>query len=112
VASQYIAPRTEVEETLARIWSAILALERIGVNDNFFELGGHSLLATQVISRVRETFNVDVPLRQMFELPTIADFAVAVVQSRMEVDIEQADLVLQELERLSLTDAQKFLSDL
>jgi hypothetical protein len=82
------------------------------VNDNFFELGGHSLLATQVISRVRETFNVDVPLRQMFELPTIADFAVAVVQSRMEVDIEQADLVLQELERLSLTDAQKFLSDL
>jgi acyl carrier protein len=101
-----------VEETLARIWSAILALERIGVNDNFFELGGHSLLATQVISRVRETFNVDVPLRQMFELPTIADFAVAVVQSRMEVDIEQADLVLQELERLSLTDAQKFLSDL
>jgi acyl-coenzyme A synthetase/AMP-(fatty) acid ligase/acyl carrier protein len=84
VASQYIAPRTEVEETLARIWSAILALERIGVNDNFFELGGHSLLATQMRARIRELFDIEVPLVTVFERPTIAELAQAIgeIQSR------------------------------
>jgi acyl carrier protein len=84
VASQYIAPRTEVEETLARIWSAILALEHIGVNDNFFELGGHSLLATQMRARIRELFDIEVPLVTVFERPTIAELAQAIgeIQSR------------------------------
>jgi amino acid adenylation domain-containing protein len=67
-----VLPRTTTEELLARIWKEILGLKQVGIHNNFFELGGHSLLATQVISRVRETCAVDVPLRCLFESPTIA----------------------------------------
>jgi len=65
--SVYVAPRNETEETLAAIWRELLGLDRIGVSDNFFALGGHSLLATQVMSRVRERLQVDVPLRELFD---------------------------------------------
>ncbi|NJO14389.1 MAG: amino acid adenylation domain-containing protein [Thioploca sp.] len=68
----FVAPRTEEEELLAGIWSQVLEVERVGVHDNFFELGGHSLLATQMMSRIRETFKIELPLRQLFESPTIA----------------------------------------
>jgi amino acid adenylation domain-containing protein len=67
----FIAPRTEVERALAAIWSEVLRVELVGIEDNFFELGGHSLLAAQVVSRVREEMSVDVPLRLLFEQPTI-----------------------------------------
>ncbi|WP_218080278.1 non-ribosomal peptide synthetase [Anthocerotibacter panamensis] len=69
------APRTPVEELLVRLWAQVLGLPQVGIHDNFFALGGHSLLATQVIARVRETFGVEVPLRGLFEAPTIAAFA-------------------------------------
>jgi amino acid adenylation domain-containing protein len=71
----YIAPRTPVEEVLAVIWSQVLRLERLGVDENFFELGGHSLLATQVISRVKAAFEVELPLRALFESPTVGSLA-------------------------------------
>jgi amino acid adenylation domain-containing protein len=72
---EYVGPRTAVEELLAGIWSEVLGVERVGVRDNFFELGGHSLLATQVISRVRESFKVELPLRSLFEAPRLGSFA-------------------------------------
>jgi amino acid adenylation domain-containing protein len=72
---EYVAPGTLIEKTLARIWSRALGLERIGVHDNFFELGGHSLLATRVVSGIREAFGVEVPVRSLFESPTIAGLA-------------------------------------
>ena len=74
-AGEPVAPRTPVEEVLAAVWSVVLGVERVGVNDNFFELGGHSLLATQVIARVRVAFRVELPLRRMFETPTVAGIA-------------------------------------
>jgi amino acid adenylation domain-containing protein len=73
-----VAPRTPLEELLAAIWGEVLGRERVGVEESFFELGGHSLLATQVMSRVRRTFEVDLPLRSLFEEPTVAAFAARV----------------------------------
>jgi amino acid adenylation domain-containing protein len=72
----YVGPRTPVEEELARIWAELLKIDRIGIHDNFFELGGHSLLATQVLSQIRRIFQVDLPLRRLFESPVISNLAV------------------------------------
>jgi natural product biosynthesis luciferase-like monooxygenase protein len=68
----YVAPRTQIEETLASIWSEVLKLDRVGIDDNFFELGGHSLLAMQVMARAREVLTVEIPLRALFEAPTVS----------------------------------------
>ncbi|HEX2191245.1 MAG TPA: amino acid adenylation domain-containing protein, partial [Longimicrobiaceae bacterium] len=79
---RYVAPRTPTEEVLAEIWAETLRLERVGVTESFFELGGHSLLATRVISRVRQVFGVEVPLRALFEGPTVAELAGRVEEMR------------------------------
>ncbi|MBV9773172.1 MAG: AMP-binding protein, partial [Gemmatimonadetes bacterium] len=71
----YVAPRTPTEERLAAIWAEVLRVERVGAHDSFSALGGHSLLATRVITRVRDAFGVDVPLRAFFETPTLAAMA-------------------------------------
>lgn len=71
----YVAPRSQVEELLAEIWAKILGKEQVGVHDNFFELGGHSLLATQLTSRIRDTFQIDLPVRNLFETPTVEQLA-------------------------------------
>ena len=74
-SQDYLAPRNELEGTLAAIWAGVLKVEKVGVQDNFFELGGHSLLATQIASRVQKTLQRDVPLRAMFECSTVAQLA-------------------------------------
>ncbi|MEH2243499.1 non-ribosomal peptide synthetase [Nostoc sp.] len=71
----YVAPRSQVEELLAEIWAKVLGKEQVGVHDNFFELGGHSLLATQLTSRIRDTFQIDLPVRNLFETPTVEQLA-------------------------------------
>ncbi len=94
-----VAPRTPVEEVLARIWAQVLGVGRVGIHDNFFELGGHSLLATQVISRVRLAFPVELSLRLFFEAPTVADLAIAITQRQAEkAEPEEMARLLAELE--------------
>lgn len=76
--STFVAPRTETESLIANIWSQILGVEQVGVYDNFFDLGGHSLMATQILSRLRNIADVEIPLRAMYETPTVANLAEAV----------------------------------
>src|SRR5262249_17489169 len=78
----YVAPTTPVEQALAELWAEVLGLERVGTQDNFFELGGHSRLATQVISRLRTALEVELPLRAIFEAPTVAALAGRVEEVR------------------------------
>ena len=75
LAGEFVAPRTEIEELVAQTWREVLKIENVGIYDNFFELGGHSLLATQIVARLQEAFNKDVPLRVLFDSPTIAELA-------------------------------------
>jgi amino acid adenylation domain-containing protein len=70
--------QSPAQEVMAGIWAGVLGVDRVGLHDNFFELGGHSLLATQVMSRVRQTFQVALPVRRLFELPTVAELTTAV----------------------------------
>ena len=80
---QRVAPNTPTEHTLAAIWEEVLVRTPIGVNHDFFTLGGHSLMVTQVISRINTTFAIDLPIRTLFERPTIAELAeqITLVQS-------------------------------
>ncbi|HEX7330143.1 MAG TPA: amino acid adenylation domain-containing protein [Pyrinomonadaceae bacterium] len=80
VETDFVAPRTPVEEVLAGIWCDVLSAARVGVNDSFFDLGGHSLLATQVVSRIRAAFGVEIPVRAIFENQTVATQAFEVEQ--------------------------------
>jgi amino acid adenylation domain-containing protein len=82
--SGYVSPRTETEELLAGVWAGVLGIERVGIDDNFFEIGGHSLLATQAISKVRQAFLIDLPLRSLFEHPTISGLSKHVDQMKRE----------------------------
>lgn len=109
--SAYVAPRTPIEESLAKIWAGVLGLDQVGVYDHFFRLGGHSLLATQVMSRVRAEFQIDLPLRTLFEAPTIAGLAESLVQREMELaDREQLSQMLAELEQLTDEQVQQLLT--
>ncbi|HEU4562902.1 MAG TPA: condensation domain-containing protein, partial [Longimicrobium sp.] len=82
VETRHVAPRTPTEEVLAGIWAEVLRLERVGVEESFFEMGGHSLLATRVVSHIREVFAVELPLRALFEGPTVSELAKAVEEMR------------------------------
>ncbi len=98
----FVSPRTPTERELATIWTEVLGLKQVGIHDNFFELGGHSLLATQVISRLRETFSLDFPLRYLFENPTITELAQKVIAQQIEqAENDALAKILGEVDRLS-----------
>jgi acyl-coenzyme A synthetase/AMP-(fatty) acid ligase/acyl carrier protein len=108
-----IAPRTPTEERLAEIWKQLLSRDEISINQNFFDLGGHSLLATQVMSRIREAFKIELPLRFIFELPTISSLAAKIdagTDSR-GTDIDQIAQMLEEIENFSSDEITKLMED-
>ncbi len=94
----YVAPRTPAEEILASIWAQVLHLERVSIHDNFFDLGGHSLLAAQIIIRLHNTFQLDLPMSSIFRSPTIADLTV-VIEEMLVDEIEELDE--EEVQRLT-----------
>jgi len=96
---------------LATIWTAVLSLDQEGLHDNFFDLGGHSLLATQVISRVINTFKVELPIKTLFDSPTVADMAMIITQNETKkAGQEELARMLTELEALSDEEAQRLLT--
>jgi acyl carrier protein len=100
--ASFVAPRTASEQVLAKIWCEVLQLDRTGMRDNFFELGGHSLLATQVLSRVNKTFRVNVPLRVLFEMPTVAALAEALIAHEAKPgQSEKIACILQKIESMT-----------
>ncbi len=108
LSTEFIAPRTPVEERLASIWCEVLRVDLVSVNDNFFELGGHSLLAAQVIARTRTSLSSDLTLRRLFETPTIAGLAQAIYEMQTaETEDDELAAMLAELEHLSDEEAQQ-----
>ena len=99
-AEEPVAPRTPVEETLAGLYAQALGLRRVGVHEHFFEAGGGSLLATQLVAHVRRSFGVDVPLRKLFELPSVAELAPHV-----------EELLIEQMESLTEEEAQQLLNE-
>ena len=84
LGQRYVGPRTEIEATLCEIFGAVLRIDKvgIGIHDNFFELGGHSLLATQAVSRMRDALRKTIPLRNLFEAPTVSALALLIEKSK------------------------------
>jgi acyl carrier protein len=77
---EYVAPRTDLERALAEIWTQVLRVDQVGVQDNFFELGGHSLVATRVIAHINHLLDMEVPIRLLFEKPTVEALGASIVE--------------------------------
>jgi amino acid adenylation domain-containing protein len=107
----YVAPRTATEQLVADIWSQLLGVERVGLHDNFFELGGHSLLATQFTSRLRERFNVDVPLSALFtSVPTVEGMTKTIEEYQIkQAEAQDIDELLKTLDGLSDEEVRRLL---
>ncbi len=96
--AEYVAPRTPLEELLAEIWTAVLEVERVGIDDPFWDLGGHSLLATRVLARLLDATGVELPLQALFEHPTVRQLAEAVGRQLLDDGGDEVDEYLAELE--------------
>ncbi|MDF5706499.1 MAG: beta-ketoacyl synthase N-terminal-like domain-containing protein [Nostoc sp. S4] len=105
----YIAPSNEIEQNIANIWQELLGTELVGIHDNFFELGGHSLLAVQVTSRLRESFQVELPLQSiLFDAPTVAGLAVIIAETQPnQEENQEIAALLQEIKSLSAEEIQQ-----
>ena len=102
LSTPYAAPETDIEQTVAHIWQELLGVQSVGRNDNFFDLGGHSLLAIQILSRLRQTFQVELPIQELFTDPTPAQLAAAIEQAiaaQPQTERSQDELVISPVSR-------------
>jgi acyl carrier protein len=112
IASSYIAPKSPIEEELAKIWGDVLGIKQVGINDTFFDLGGHSLRATQLISRIIMTLKIELPIRFLLDSPTIAEMAAAITEHQgKELGAKEMESLLAELESLTAEEANHLLAD-
>ncbi|CAM2005623.1 type I polyketide synthase [Acanthopleuribacter pedis] len=112
LATDYAAPRDAIEEGLAAIWQELLGYDRIGIHDHFADLGGHSLLATQLISRIRDQFQVEMPLHELFNTPTIAGQAMVILQRAAgEAGGDELEAMLSELEGMDEAELAALLEE-
>jgi amino acid adenylation domain-containing protein/thioester reductase-like protein len=105
VDSAYIPPRDAVEQALAEIWARVLEVPRVGMIDNFFELGGHSLMVTQVLYRIRELFQIDLPLGRLFDHPTVREMSQLIKDSLPRVQLPPVAPSLDDLQKDAYLDA-------
>jgi acyl carrier protein len=111
VEQSFVAPRTALEQVLAGIWANVLGVERVGAHDNFFELGGHSLLVIQVIVRIRDAFQIDLPFRSLFTTPTVAGLGEAMLGLAGQIErIERTAELLLALSQLSDNEVEAMLT--
>ena len=109
--NEYVAPRTATEEVLADLWTEVLGVERAGINDDFFALGGHSLMATQLLSRVQKIFHVELPLRKLFETPTVLGLVDALTVAYGDANaIEEIALMVKQLRDMSDEDLKQMMA--
>jgi acyl carrier protein len=107
----YTRPQNETEDSVVRIWEEVLNVRSIGIHDNFFDLGGHSLAATRVVSRIFQQYRLEIPLRSLFQSPTIAEMAVVIAEHQgRRLGESQLSAILDELASLSDAEAQRFVS--
>jgi amino acid adenylation domain-containing protein len=108
IAAPYAAPENSIEESLVKIWAEVLELDQIGIHDNFFDLGGHSLTAFRVISRVIQTFQLKLPIKLLFDSPTVAEMALVIAGNQAElVTHDELERMLSEVKSISDEEAQR-----
>jgi surfactin family lipopeptide synthetase C len=109
--NQFVGPEPGVETSLAEIWAAVLGRQRVSRDANFFDLGGHSLLAMQVVARIQETFEIEFPIRHIFEAPTLAELAGLIVQEQLrQSNDDDVSQILSEIDQLSDEQARAMVS--
>jgi amino acid adenylation domain-containing protein len=108
--SEFVAPRSPAEEAVAKIWREVLNIDRVGVYDRFFELGGHSLLLTQLASRLRADFEIDLPLRELFDIPTVAEMTKAILARQVnQANPQDVAAMIDKLKNLSPEEIEALL---
>ncbi|WP_175597348.1 non-ribosomal peptide synthetase [Peristeroidobacter soli] len=116
---EYVAPRTELERALVEIWAQLLRIDQVGIQDNFFELGGHSLLATQLAVRIQSSFAIEIPMRLLFEFPTVQQLATKVDELRrasllkaIEAGGEEMEKILERVSTMPDNEVQELMRSL
>jgi acyl carrier protein len=103
----YVPPSNPLEHTIAGLWRELLGVEAVGVHDSFFDLGGNSLLGIQLMSRLRQTFLLELPMNKLFESPTVAGLAAAVFEVQLqEQEREELERMIQEIENSSIEELE------